>query len=49
MLKTAWGTPQGLRETGGGGRQRQSVLTEVVLDFVEDVGEGWSSLHQGVT
>ena len=25
------------------------MLTEVIQDFVEDVGDSWSSLHQGVT
>ena len=42
------GDTPGVEGDFGGGRQRQWVLTGVAQVLVEDVGEGWSSLHQGV-
>ena len=43
------GDTAGVEGDCGGARHRQWVLTEVVQDFVKEVGEGRSSLHQVVT
>ena len=42
------GDTQGVERDLEGAKQRQWALTEVIQDFLEDVGEGWSLLHEGV-